>query len=328
MRRKDGGVRHLSEIINDDLEGRDTGLSKPQAAGLADIAAAVIVTRSINTSELANILPREVKSDEERYRFINRWLSNKHINPIRVMHGFIPEIMELVSAQGQKVVLMLDQSKISDGFECLMVSLHMNGRAMPVAWRVIETEGEIGFTIQKQLLEEVAKMLPLKLNVILMADRFYGTASLIALCQSLKWGYRIRLKNNLILHHKGGELVTGELLKLGLPSLTQAKLNSGNVVTNIGVIQEDGHPEPWIIAMDAVPSAAKALDYSLRWGIEALFSDLKTRGFGITKTQLRHADRIERLILVLTIACFWAVSTGMQPREYKIQPSKKKNLEV
>jgi hypothetical protein len=52
----------------------------------------------------------------------------------------------------------------------------------------------------------------------------------------------------------------------------------------------------------------------MRWGIEPLFSDFKSRGFGITKTQWRHPDRIERLILVLTIALYWAASTGMQPK--------------
>jgi hypothetical protein len=324
MRRKSGGVIHLAEIIKDDLEGRDTELSKPQAGGLADIAAAVLITRSVNTSELANVLPRDVKSNEERYRFINRWLSNKHVDPIKVMSGFIPEIISLINAQGQIAILSIDQSNISGSFECLMVSLRIDERSIPVAWRVVETKGEIGFDIQEPLLKEVTKMIPCKSKLILMADRFYGTAALIALCQSLNWHYRIRLKSNLILYHQGGELVTGELLKLGLQSITGVKLNSSNVVTNIGVLQEEGHPEPWIIAMDAIPSVGKVLDYGMRWGIESLFSDLKTRGFDITKTQLRHADRIERLILVLTIAFFWAVSTGMQPPERKPQPSKKR----
>jgi len=43
-------------------------------------------------------------------------------------------------------------------------------------------------------------------------------------------------------------------------------------------------------------------------------SDYKSRGFGITKTHLKHADRIERLILILTVALYWAVSTGMKPK--------------
>jgi hypothetical protein len=57
------------------------------------------------------------------------------------------------------------------------------------------------------------------------------------------------------------------------------------------------------------------LDYGMRWGIECLFSDFKSRGFGITKTHLKQGERIERLILILTIALYWAVSTGMKPRD-------------
>ena len=31
------------------------------------------------------------------------------------------------------------------------------------------------------------------------------------------------------------------------------------------------------------------LEYSARWGIEPMFSDFKSRGFGIEDTQLRYA---------------------------------------
>ena len=41
-----------------------------------------------------------------------------------------------------------------------------------------------------------------------------------------------------------------------------------------------------------------------------MFSDFKTRGFGITQSQIKRPDRLARLILVLAIAMYWAVSTG------------------
>lgn len=87
------------------------------------------------------------------------------------------------------------------------------------------------------------------------------------------------------------------------------------VTTHISVLHEKGHKEPWIIAMSDMPTKARVLDYGMRWGIDPMFSDFKSRGFGITKTQLQHADRIERLILVLTVALYWAASTGMTPPE-------------
>lgn len=324
MRRTKGGILHMATIIDDDLQERDTGLSKPQRVGLADLAASVLGARSVNTSELANVLPRDVKSSETRYRFINRWLSNSKIDPTRVIGGFIPEILRTMYSDKQTAILMMDQTKISDGFECLMVSVRTGERALPVCWRVVKTQGPIGFDVQQELLNAVAKMIPEGMQVLLAADRFYGTASLIRYCQSRDWEYRIRLKGNLTLNHEGGEIQTGELVSLGMAAVESAELSNSGVCTSIGVLQEEGHDEPWIIAMNCKPNSARVLDYGMRWGIEPMFSDFKSRGFRITQTQLRHADRIERLLLVVAIAYYWAVSTGMLEDKAEGQPSKKK----
>ena len=56
------------------------------------------------------------------------------------------------------------------------------------------------------------------------------------------------------------------------------------------------------------PSYLRTLEYAGRWGIEPMFSDFKSRGFGIEDTQLRYPDRLDRLILVM--ALYVAVSTG------------------
>lgn len=93
------------------------------------------------------------------------------------MHGFIPELLEMICSEKQIAILSLDQSKLSNGFECLMVAVLVGERAIPVGWRVIETEGEIGFEIQKSLLESISKMIPEGIQVLLSADRFYGTAA-------------------------------------------------------------------------------------------------------------------------------------------------------
>lgn len=255
-----------------------------------------------------------MKDEKSKERFISRVLSNALIDPLDVMEGFIPELAAMQSSQGCTIVLMLDQSKISDGFECLMLSMRTGERAIPVAWKIVETKGGIGFDIQEGLLESVLKMLPEECDVLLAGDRFYGTSSFIEWCQRNGWQYRVRLKSNIKLFHEGGEITTGEAASQGITSLEGAVLSSSATQTNIGVLHEKGHREPWIIAMDCKPNKYKVLDYGMRWGIECLFSDFKSRGFCITKTQLMHADRIERLILVLTIALFWAVSTGMQPK--------------
>ena len=324
MRYTTGGVAHMAAVIEDDLQDRDTGLHKPHVKGLADLSASMLACRSVNTSELLSVLPRQTKDADSRYRYIHRWLKNPLIDPLRVMAGFVPEILAQSAFGDKTAVLMMDQSKISDGFECLMVSLRVGERAIPVAWRVKQTQGGIGFSEQEPLLDAVAAMIPQGVSILLAADRFYGTSSLIRWCQNRGWKYRIRLKKDLILLHQGGEITTGDAARAGIAALTDARLNESGVLTHIGILHENGHKEPWVIAMDEVPSKGRVLDYGMRWGIEPMFSDFKSRGFSITKTQLRHADRIERLLLILTVALYWAVSTGMAPPEKPPTRSQKK----
>lgn len=324
MRILTGGVAHVASVVERDLCDREVGLRKQHVEALADVVACALACRSANTAEWQAVLPRRVSDEKSKERFISRLLASEKIAPLRVMRCFIPEIAEMAGANGKTVILMMDQSKISDGFECLMVSMRVGERAIPVAWTVKKTNGGIGFDVQKPLLDEVLAMMPQGVNILLAGDRFYGTAALIKWCQKQGWNYRIRLRDNLILHHEGGEITTGEAAKAGMTALLNAELNETKVKTSIGILHEKGHKEAWIIAMHDAPSKARVLDYGMRWGIEPMFSDFKSRGFGITKTQLQHADRIERLILVLTLALYWATSTGMQPKPAR-QTKKKRH---
>jgi hypothetical protein len=321
-----GGVAHVASVIEEDLFDRNTKLQKPHIKGLADLAASALATRSSNTAEWSSVVPRKECDDKSKERYISRFLANSMISPDKVMTGFMSEIIEMIAQNNKTVILMLDQSKISDGFECLMVSLKLSERAIPVMWYVVKTDGAIGFDVQKKLLDVVKNMIPAHTKIMLAADRFYGTSALINWCQINSWQYRIRLKGNLIFDHDGGEINGNDAVAMSITSLENATFNNTKISTNIGILYEEGHKEPWIIAMDCKPSKYKVLDYSMRWGIECMFSDFKSRGFSITKTQLRHSDRIERLILVLAIALYWAVSTGMKPRTGSIKGTKKNSI--
>jgi hypothetical protein len=267
--------------------------------------------RSANLMELAASLPREIGSKDHRYQYIERLLGNTHIDCDEIMEAYACEIFRRLAADGQTIVLMLDQSKINDLNQVLMLSVRICGRALPVTWRVRTTKGNIGFEVQKDLLEAVAGWFPEGARIMLAADRFYGTAALIKWCQETGWDFRIRLKSNLTLMHQGGELSTGEILLTVPQGIENAELYGTGVTTNIGVLHEAGHPEPWIIAMSARPSKHTVLDYGLRWGIEAMFSDFKSRGFGLMQSQIEKPERLGRLILIMTIAMYWAVSAGV-----------------
>ena len=197
-----------------------------------------------------------------------------------------------------------------------MLALRHGERALPLAWRVEATAGPIGFEVQKELLEAVAPWLPERVLVSLMTDRFYGTADLISLCQGLGWGYRLRLKGNLVVGDRGKKTKTGALADGQVFPLECVQLTAEKATTNIGIIRDPGHDEAWIIAMSDKPGYAKTLDYPKQSGIEPMFSDFKSRGFGVEHMQLQYPDRLACLLLVMAIALYCAVSTGLWNAEH------------
>ena len=168
--------------------------------------------------------------------------------------------------------------------------------------------GAIGFDTWKALLEAIVPWLPATARVRLLG--FYGTAALIGWCQERGWDYRLRLKGNLVVFDGPGKTTTGQCAKDRVHCLEDVELTGRRARTHIGIIHDPGHAEPWIIAMSEKPGYLRTLEYSARWGIEPMFSDFKSRGFGIEDTQLRYADRLDRLILVMALALYVAVSTG------------------
>ena len=84
------------------------------------------------------------------------------------------------------------------------------------------------------------------------------------------------------------------------------------------------HSLPWRRPGAAKPGYLTTLGYAARWGIEPMFSDFKSRGFGLEQTHIQYSDRLSRLILVMSLALYWAVSTGIWDQVNNPTPAEKR----
>jgi hypothetical protein len=66
------------------------------------------------------------------------------------MASYGADLLQTLCATGETGILMLDQSKLVDGVECLMLSIRVGERALPWLWTVVETGGGIGFDVAKK----------------------------------------------------------------------------------------------------------------------------------------------------------------------------------
>jgi hypothetical protein len=299
----------LASGIADELRLRLPGQRKTQREALALLGATMLEARTANLMTLATFLPRNAARADMRDQWIARFIDNHRVDCDAVMEPFARAVLATAAASG-RIVLIMDQTKASERHQVLMLAVRFGERALPLAWRVAATQGAIGFTEQKTLLDAVTPWLPSGAEICLMADRFYGTPDLIELAKTKGWSYRLRLKANLRAVVEGRSTTLAQHAGRSWCYLSNVELPHRRVVTNIGIIRDPGHDQPWLIAMSEKPGYLTTLDDAARWGIEPMFSDFKSRGFGLEQSQLRSPDRLARLLLVMGLALHVAVSTG------------------
>lgn len=316
----------MANEVERGLESALPGLRKTVVGKLALAVGAMIEGQTPNTVELSNLLPLPTERQDMREQWLRRLLKNPLLRVAAVMEPFARAELAKAARNRQTVLLSLDQTDLGDRMAVLMLSVQVGDRALPVAWLAEAGPANIGFEGQKQVLERVLAWLPEKADVVLSADRFYPSAALFAWLDAQGWSYRLRLKGNVLADTGEGEETTTGALAQGVTEryLSGVRLFACGVMTHLGLLRDPGHPEPWIIAMNCAPTRAAVLDYAARWSIEPMFSDFKGRGFELEDSQLEHADRLERLILIMALAMYWCVGVGQEDALSRPTPLEKK----
>jgi hypothetical protein len=256
-----------------------------------------------------------VSQASSKQRQLMRWLNNPKIDARSVYHPLIRAALR--DWQGETLFLALDSSVLWDRFVIVRVSLVYRGRALPLDWIIVEHgSAMVGFETYKTILEEAAKQLPQPARVILLADRGFVDHRLFRLARDLGWSFRIRLKSSIYVGHpvrpgaSVGELMPEKGHALFLHKIWLTEKWFGPVYLALGHVQTRHGYEKWAIVSDE-PTSLKTFDeFGLRFDIEENFLDDKSAGFQLESSEIRDADVLSRLALILATTTLYLTSTG------------------
>jgi hypothetical protein len=161
---------------------------------------AAILSQSVALYSWDIALPFDVNAASTIRRF-SRWLHNHKIDTEQIYDAIIRDALQ--NWTGDRIILALDTSMLREKICAVRISMIYMGRAIPIAWRVLEHKSSsVKFTQYKKVMEQARSRLPKGVKVIFLADR--GFVSKKLMCQLNKWGWkwRIRIKGNQVLHCK------------------------------------------------------------------------------------------------------------------------------
>lgn len=301
----------------EEIKTRFAALKKWQVLGIALISYGMIKARKSQASLIAEELPEFGKASTVERR-IQRWMANPRIKITAVSISWMRWVIE--QYQGERLYVLVDETKIGNRIACMMISLAIQNRAIPLIWKCYRANSAADYPSEGQvkmignLLRKVLAVVPVGKQVVLEADRGIGNSSnLMREVSEIGAKFLFRVKKGAIFTSEEG-LATplSELATCG-----QEWHSSGTLFTrkhrevdcHLHILWDEGHSEPWCLATNLEGLTGR--EYALRVWQEESFRDLKSGGWQWQSNLNRNPEIVERLLLPMAIAYAWCMTIGL-----------------
>jgi hypothetical protein len=241
---------------------------------------------------------------------VDRMLSNGDLR----VEALLEKWVRFVVGDVDRIIVALDWTDFEkDDHTTLcayLVTTH--GRALPLAWKTVKksTLKDNRTRHEVTMVESLHAWLPAETEVVLLADRAFGSQEFYGVLKLYGWDYVIRFRDCILVESVAGEVrpaaewvpTNGRALKLQGARVTHDRTEVGAVVC----VKAKAMNEAWCLATSLTDVAAAEIVklYGRRFTIEETFRDAKDLhfGMGLSATHIGDAQRRDRLLLLVAMA--------------------------
>jgi hypothetical protein len=295
-----------------------------RAATLALFATGILWSGTVTLLKVAAALPLTA-TDPSIARRLRRFLSNAHVTASSLWSPLLPT---LLAGLGQRELLFVfAPTPYRDGATLLCLGVVCRGRVLPVAWRVMPQQTAWPQRLESLLaamLAAVAAALPPGSTATLLADRGLVGPALLDAAARVGWpvvrrlrasaGEATRVRCGDGPEQRLAELPTGPGQRWDTPAaiFKEAGWRHGYLTIHWDATAQ----EPWVLFSARPGGTDRVREYRRRVQAEATDQDAKGRGFALERSTVIAVDRIDRLLLALHVALWWAFGLGLQPSRH------------
>jgi hypothetical protein len=317
-------------------------LPRPEQKTLAALTCGVVLGKASTLSMASAGMPGTA-TNPSKIRRVQRLLVNPRLGTTAAQERLAAWVL---AGRHGRLDLLLDATSRGitahfAGTETLTLSAAWHRRCLPLCWRsrrrgrgATPTQR----TIVTQLFDRLAPLLPAAVQPVLMADRGLVGRPLLANLQGRGWHYLLRCERTALIRQADGTVCAlGDLVpQPGAPAryLTDVQIFAPRVKrpkgqrqegqsswcrdwdralrTNVVAVWRMGDEDPWLLLTDLPPRPCRCTEYGRRTWEEEGYRDWKSSGWNWQRSRLRDPDRIDRLLIVLTLATLWMAALAQR----------------
>lgn len=280
---------------------------------LALMVTGLYLNKSVHLSFIVGAWPTAGKETSLVNR-LRRFLANHRVSPLVYYQPLASRL--LTTFAGQPLRLIVDTTKVGFNHRALVIAVAYRKRSLPLAWSLHKgSRGNVAVTEVIKLLDWVYHLIPSNCEVTLCGDSAFRPSDILSWLRQHDWHYVIRQRKESLVRapDEDWSLIADIAIEPGQTRVVGwvwlAKSNPFGL-TWLVIHWEPGEETPWILVSDRDDLRWVLRTYRRRMWIDEMYGDMKGHGFDLEATHLRHADRIERLMLGVCIAYVWLISLG------------------
>lgn len=235
-------------------------------------------------------------------------------------HVYRPSVKRVLKWQrARRLRILIDESGHSDRFRVLQAAVWYRNRAVPLAWESWPAQQPLSrsyWAYVKDLLTNVAPLLPAGPQIVVIADRAFGNPAFTDRVAARGWDWLVRVQQQTCFRAAQGRCMQ---LSQVLTGQGQRWRGRGELFKKAGwregscvAYWSRRHKEPLILASSLAAEWGLIALYRCRGAIETLFRDWKSSGWNWEASQVVDLAHHERLLVGMAWATLVVLCLGQQ----------------
>jgi hypothetical protein len=267
----------------------------------------IVGAQHVQFNQLADHAPIRGRKNESLITRFRRWVKHDAITPEALWLPFARAVLSALAHA--PLTILLDGTTAGRGCVVLIASVVYRGRAIPLLWSVVKgKKGHLPEEMHCALIRRLQELIPAHASVMLLGDGEFDGTELLTTIRASKWEYVCRTGTNITIYAHDRVFSVGDLpLDRGTAvAITNVEMTAKRYgpVMLIG-LWEAKHVEPIYLISSLTDADAAVEHYRLRFRIECMFAEHKSRGFRIHKSHLAAPARLARLLIATSLAYLW-----------------------